>query len=78
MGELASSNGDVNVFDHLEVILDTYFEASMVTFGTTVIMLTQSALEALASMQAEDNLWNLLQVLQLEGDQVQKIKSNGC
>lgn len=53
MGELASSNGDVNVFDHLEVILDTYFEASMVTFGTTVIMLTQSALEALASMQAE-------------------------
>ncbi|MFZ3146767.1 hypothetical protein [Methanothrix sp.] len=53
MGELSSSNGYVNVYDHLSAILHMYFEASMVTFSETVIILTQSALEALASMQAE-------------------------
>jgi hypothetical protein len=53
MGELASSNGYVNIYSHLAVILYMYLEASTVTFGETAIMLTQSALEALASMQAE-------------------------
>jgi hypothetical protein len=53
MGELASSNGYVNVYNHLAAIFDMYLEASMVTFGETVIILTQSALEALASIQAQ-------------------------
>jgi hypothetical protein len=33
-----------------------YFEASMVTFGETAIILTQSALEALTYMQAERDM----------------------
>jgi len=53
MGEMEPSNDYVNVYDHLTAILHIYFEASMVTFEETKIILTQSALESLASMQAE-------------------------
>ena len=56
MGELSSSNGCVNVYRHLSDILHMYFEASMVTFGETALILTQSALEALTSMQAERDM----------------------
>lgn len=55
-GELASSNGHDSVYDQLVLIFYMYFEAGMVTFGETVISLTQSALEALASMQAERHM----------------------
>ncbi len=58
MGELAlsqlpSSQNPVNIYGHLAAIIDMYLESSMVTFGETGIVLTQSALESLAHIQAE-------------------------
>lgn len=53
MGNLASSYDYVNVFDHLAAIIYIYVEAGLTSFGETAIMLTQSALESLAYMQAE-------------------------
>jgi hypothetical protein len=53
MGKLASSNGCVDVFFHLAGIFYMYFETSTVTFGETIIILIQSALEALSSIQAQ-------------------------
>lgn len=53
MGKMEPSNNYVSVYNHLTAILHMYFEANMVTFGETKIILTQSALESLASMQAE-------------------------
>ena len=53
MGKLASPYDYVDVFDHLAAIIYMYVEAGLTSFGETTIMLTQSALESLAYMQAE-------------------------
>ena len=53
IGKLISSYGYADIFDHLAVIITMYVEAGLTSFGETAIMLTQSALESLAHMQAE-------------------------
>lgn len=53
IGKLASSHGYVDVFNQLAAIIYMYVEAGLTSSGETAIMLTQSALESLAYMQAE-------------------------
>lgn len=52
-GQLATTEEMINEYEHLSVIMFNYIEAGLTTFGETAIILTQSALESLAYMQAK-------------------------